>query len=108
VSHSTWPACIPWQFGEIPAAVVLAAILQRGSAIKSAGGYLRGLTRKAEAGQFRLGPDADGIDQYAKPREAPRMIESGVRGRQSQEPCVGSISLPHQCWGLVQTHALQR
>ena len=42
--------------GEIPAAVVVAAILQRGSAIKSAGGYLRGLTRKAEAGEFSLGP----------------------------------------------------
>jgi replication initiation protein RepC len=42
--------------GEIPAAIVLAAILQRGSSIKSAGGYLRGLTRKAEAGEFTLGP----------------------------------------------------
>jgi len=42
--------------GEAQAAVVVAAILQRGSAINSAGGYIRGLTKKAEAGEFSLGP----------------------------------------------------
>ena len=42
--------------GETPAAIVVACILQRGAAIRSAGGYLRGLTRKAEAGEFSLGP----------------------------------------------------
>ena len=42
--------------GELPAAIVVAAILQRGAAIASAGGYLRELTRKAEAGEFTLGP----------------------------------------------------
>jgi replication initiation protein RepC len=42
--------------GEIPAAIVVAAILQRGAAINSAGGYLRELTRKAEAAEFSLGP----------------------------------------------------
>ncbi|VTZ51912.1 putative replication protein C [Methylocella tundrae] len=42
--------------GDIPAAIVIAAILQRGSAIASAGGYLRELTRKAETGEFSLGP----------------------------------------------------
>jgi replication initiation protein RepC len=31
-------------------------ILQRATEINSAGGYLRGLTRKAEAGEFSLGP----------------------------------------------------
>jgi replication initiation protein RepC len=55
VSPSAWEDAQS-TMGEIPAAVVLAAILQRGSAIKSAGGYLRGLTRKAEAGEFSLGP----------------------------------------------------
>jgi replication initiation protein RepC len=40
----------------VPAAVVVACILQRGTAINSAGGYLRGLSRKAEAGEFSLGP----------------------------------------------------
>ena len=34
----------------------VAAILQRGAAITSAGGYLRELTRKAEVGEFTLGP----------------------------------------------------
>jgi replication initiation protein RepC len=42
--------------GEAAAAVVVACVLQRTTAIKSAGGYLRELTRKAEAGQFSLGP----------------------------------------------------
>ncbi len=31
-------------------------ILQRGTAIQAAGGYLRELTRKAGAGEFSLGP----------------------------------------------------
>jgi replication initiation protein RepC len=42
--------------GEIPAAVVVAAILQKGEAVKSPGGYLRALTEKARAGEFSLGP----------------------------------------------------
>jgi replication initiation protein RepC len=42
--------------GEVEASAVIAAILQRGDAIKSAGGYLRGLTRKAEANEFSIGP----------------------------------------------------
>jgi replication initiation protein RepC len=42
--------------GEIPAAIVVAAILQRSQAINSAGGYLRSLTERARAGKFSLGP----------------------------------------------------
>jgi replication initiation protein RepC len=42
--------------GERPAAIVVACILQRSEAIASAGGYLRSLTRKAEAAEFSLGP----------------------------------------------------
>jgi replication initiation protein RepC len=42
--------------GEIPAAILIACILQHASTIKSPGGYLRSLTRKAEAGKFSLGP----------------------------------------------------
>ena len=38
------------------AAVVVAAILQRGEAIRIPGGYLRNLVEKAKAGQFSLGP----------------------------------------------------
>jgi replication initiation protein RepC len=37
-------------------AIVVAAIVQKGPAIASPGGYLRELTRKAEAGEFTLGP----------------------------------------------------
>ncbi len=38
------------------AAVVMACILERGGHINNAGGYLRDLTRKAERGEFSLGP----------------------------------------------------
>ena len=55
ISPSAWQAAQSIM-GELPAAIVVAAILQRGAAITSAGGYLRELTRKAEAGQFTLGP----------------------------------------------------
>ena len=55
ISPSAWEAAQS-VMGEVPAAIVVAAILQRGAAIASAGGYLRELTRKAEAGQFSLGP----------------------------------------------------
>jgi replication initiation protein RepC len=55
ISPSAWEAAQS-VMGELPAAIVVAAILQRGAAITSAGGYLRELTRKAEAGEFSLGP----------------------------------------------------
>jgi len=55
ISPSAWEAAQS-VMGELPAAIVVAAILQRGAAITSAGGYLRELARKAEAGEFTLGP----------------------------------------------------
>jgi len=55
ISPSAWEEA-QTILGETQAAVVVACILQRGTAIRSAGGYLRGLTRKAEAGEFSLGP----------------------------------------------------
>lgn len=42
--------------GETQAAIVVACLLQRSSAITSAGGYLGELSRKAGAGEFSLGP----------------------------------------------------
>jgi replication initiation protein RepC len=42
--------------GERDAAIAIAAILQRGAAIASAGGYLRTLTRKAQANVFSVTP----------------------------------------------------
>jgi replication initiation protein RepC len=42
--------------GEIPAAIVVAAILQKGESVRSPGSYLRGLTEKARGGEFSLGP----------------------------------------------------
>lgn len=42
--------------GAMDAAIVVAAILQRGEKISSPGGYLRSLTDKARAGSFSVGP----------------------------------------------------
>ena len=47
-------ACLA--LGPENAATVLACILERSGHINSAGGYLRDLTRKAERGEFSLGP----------------------------------------------------
>jgi replication initiation protein RepC len=55
ISPIAWGAAQA-EMGEIPAAVVVAGILQKGAAVTSAGGYLRELTRKAGEGQFSLGP----------------------------------------------------
>ena len=42
--------------GSENAATAIACILERGGHINSPGGYLRDLTRKAEKGEFSLGP----------------------------------------------------
>jgi replication initiation protein RepC len=55
ISPTAWEAARA-QMGEPAAAIVVAAILQRGEAVASAGGYLRALTRKAQANEFSLGP----------------------------------------------------
>jgi replication initiation protein RepC len=55
ISPSAWAAAQD-VLGEIPAAIVAAAILQRSAAINSAGGYLRDLTQKAQDGKFSVGP----------------------------------------------------
>jgi replication initiation protein RepC len=55
ISPSAWGQAQS-EMGEIPAAIVVAAILQKGTAVSSAGGYLRELTRKAGEGQFSVGP----------------------------------------------------
>lgn len=55
ISPSAWEEAQA-AMGEVQAAVVVAAILQRGTAINSAGGYMRDLTRKAQAGAFSIGP----------------------------------------------------
>src|SRR5208282_1193438 len=55
VSPSAWEEA-QTILGEKSAAIVIAAILQRGNAIASAGGYLRELTRKAQVNAFSIGP----------------------------------------------------
>lgn len=55
ISPSAWAEACE-ELGETQACIVLAAILQRASAIRNPGGYLRGLTRRAKAGCFAIGP----------------------------------------------------
>jgi replication initiation protein RepC len=55
VSPDAWAQALE-VLGEHDASIVIAAILQRGEEITSAGGYLRALTAKARAGEFSLGP----------------------------------------------------
>ncbi|BDV36606.1 plasmid replication protein RepC [Methylocystis iwaonis] len=55
VSPDAWAQALE-VMGEHDASIVIAAILQRGEEITSAGGYLRALTAKARAGEFSLGP----------------------------------------------------
>jgi len=55
VSPDAWAQALE-VLGEQDTSIVIAAILQRGEEIKSAGGYLRVLTAKARVGEFSLGP----------------------------------------------------
>ncbi|MBG0792514.1 replication initiation protein RepC [Methylocystis sp. H62] len=55
VSPDAWAQALE-VLGEHDTSIMIAAILQRGEEIKSAGGYLRVLTAKARAGEFSLGP----------------------------------------------------
>ncbi|MGJ0505997.1 MAG: plasmid replication protein RepC [Methylocystis sp.] len=55
VSPDAWRQALE-AMGEDDASIVIAAILQRGEEITSAGGYLRALTAKARTGEFSLGP----------------------------------------------------
>lgn len=55
ISPSAWEEAQA-VMGEVQAAIVVACILERSGTINSAGGYLRGLTAKAGAGEFSLGP----------------------------------------------------
>jgi replication initiation protein RepC len=55
ISPDAWNQAIE-TFGPNEAAIVVAAILQKGETITSPGGYLRSLTDKARAGSFSSGP----------------------------------------------------
>ncbi|MCJ2079207.1 replication initiation protein RepC [Methylobacterium sp. E-016] len=55
VSPSAWEEAKS-ALGEEQACVVIACIMQKGTAINSAGAYLRKLTDLAKVGKFSLGP----------------------------------------------------
>jgi replication initiation protein RepC len=55
ISPSAWSSARK-AMGDLPAAIVVAAILERAEDIRSPGGYLRDLTGKAEKGRFSIHP----------------------------------------------------
>ncbi len=55
ISPDAWNQAIE-TLGQNEAAIIVAAILQKGEAITSPGGYLRALTDKARSGSFSSGP----------------------------------------------------
>lgn len=55
ISPSAWQSATQ-TMGTEAASVVIAAMVQKGQAIKSPGGYLRNLTERTTEGQFSLGP----------------------------------------------------
>jgi replication initiation protein RepC len=55
ISPSAWAAARK-AMGDIPASIVIGAMLERAEAIRSPGGYLRDLTGKAEKGRFSIQP----------------------------------------------------
>jgi replication initiation protein RepC len=55
ISPSAWASARQFM-GETHAAIVISAMLERADAIRSPGGYLRDLTRKAEKGRFSIHP----------------------------------------------------
>ena len=55
ISPTAWEDALD-ALGEQHGSIVVAAILQKGAEITSAGGYLRDLTRRARAGEFNVGP----------------------------------------------------
>jgi replication initiation protein RepC len=77
VSPSAWEETCA-AMGPGPASVTLALILQRGSAIRNPGGYLRTLARRASAGQFSVWPMlmALGASQRRKDVPAARKLSS--------------------------------
>ena len=74
ISPSAWEAAQS-VMGELPAAIVVAAILQRGAAIMQRRRLSEGTDAKSRGGRIQLGADADGAYRRAKPRK-----EEGVAG----------------------------
>ncbi|OYU47013.1 MAG: replication initiation protein RepC [Rhizobiales bacterium PAR1] len=55
ISPGAWRDAVE-TMGEVDAAIVVAAILQKGDEVRFPGGYLRALTEKKREGQFSVGP----------------------------------------------------
>ena len=81
ISPSAWEEA-QIVMGEVQAATVVAAILQRGAAIASAGGYLRDLTREGQGRAVLARADADGADR--QPQAGGEREEDGVSANRAR------------------------
>lgn len=66
--------------GREGAAIVIAAILQRGAAIKNPGGYLRSLTRRAAADRFSVWPMLMAIDAARRKASSSEGVHAPATG----------------------------
>ena len=92
ISPSAWEAAQS-VMGEIPAAIVVAAILQRGAAITSAGGYLARTDAKGRGGRIHARADADGADFGARNAKRRGRSRDGAPG-EAQRPFLPFEGLP--------------
>ena len=83
ISPSAWEAAQS-VMGELPAAIVVAAILQRGAAISQRRRLSQGTDAKGRGRRIQPGADADGAYRRAKPRKEEGV--AGWRARSAQKP----------------------
>ena len=99
VSPDAWAQALE-VMGEHDTSIVIAAILQRGEEIKSAGGYLRVLTAKARAGEFSLGPVLMALLRGEGGESGARTKEGGMMRADLRSKSFGNISA--QAFGAKQ------
>ena len=95
ISPTAWEDALG-VFGEQHGSIVVAAILQRGTEIGSAGGYLRDLTRRKRAGKFNAGPMIMALLSKKLRKGRLRGVIAVLHTSQSGRPCT-SIPITVAC-----------
>lgn len=96
ISPSAWEEARS-AMGDRQASVVLAAILQRGPAIRSPGGYLRILARRAATGDFSVWPMLMALRRQGRATETPSRLPSRTMFRKGDPACLASIISVYRC-----------
>ena len=86
ISPSAWEEARS-AMGDGQASVVLAAILQRGPAIRGPGGYLRILARRAATGDFSIWPMLMALRRQGRATETPSRLPSRTKFRKGDRAC---------------------